>query len=49
MFYRGCTLQFYWRKVRDSNPRTLLESLVFKTRAINHSANLPNSKTFIYM
>ena len=32
---------FLQRKIRDSNPRTLLTLLVFKTNAINHSANLP--------
>ena len=31
----------YLRKIRDSNPGTLLTLIVFKTIAINHSANLP--------
>ena len=30
-----------WRRVRDSNPRFLSESLVFKTSSLNHSDNSP--------
>ena len=30
-----------WRRERDSNPRCLSASLVFKTSAINHSAISP--------
>ena len=33
--------RFYWRRVRDSNPRFLAESLVFKTSSLNHSDNSP--------
>ena len=31
----------FWRRERDSNPRCLSTSLVFKTSAINHSAISP--------
>ncbi len=31
----------FWRRVRDSNPRFLSESLVFKTSSLNHSDNSP--------
>ena len=30
-----------WRRVRDSNPRFLSESLGFKTSSLNHSDNSP--------
>ena len=30
-----------WRRVRDSNPRILSESLVFKTSSLNRSDNSP--------
>ena len=30
-----------WRRVRDSNPRFLSESLVFKTSSLNRSDNSP--------
>ena len=33
--------RFAWRKVRDSNPRKLFASTVFKTAAFDRSANLP--------
>ena len=32
---------FCWRRVRDSNPRFLSESLVFKTSSLNRSDNSP--------
>ena len=32
---------FLWRRVRDSNPRFLSESLVFKTSSLNRSDNSP--------
>ena len=32
---------FIWRRERDSNPRCLATSLVFKTSALNHSAISP--------
>ena len=32
---------FFWRRVRDSNPRFLSESLVFKTSSLNRSDNSP--------
>ncbi len=31
----------HWRRVRDSNPRFLSESLVFKTSSLNRSDNSP--------
>ena len=31
----------FWRRVRDSNPRFLSESLVFKTSSLNRSDNSP--------
>ena len=31
-----------WRRERDSNPRPLAESLVFKTSSINHSDISPH-------
>ncbi len=31
------------RRMRDSNPRSLAGSLVFKTSALNHSANSPDN------
>ena len=31
----------FWRRERDSNPRCLAASLVFKTSALNHSAISP--------
>ena len=34
-----------WRRERDSNPRCLSASLVFKTSAINHSAIPPRPAT----
>ena len=33
---------FFWRRERDSNPRPLAESLVFKTSSINHSDISPH-------
>ena len=38
---RRMSTAFAWRRVRDSNPRFLSESLVFKTSSINHSDNSP--------
>gem|GEM_PF-2694069 len=35
-----------WRRERDSNPRNLLSSPVFKTGAINRSTIPPNHCTF---
>ena len=32
---------YFWRRVRDSNPRFLSESLVFKTSSLNRSDNSP--------
>ena len=34
-------LLLFWRRVRDSNPRFLSESLVFKTSSLNRSDNSP--------
>ena len=34
---------FFWRRVRDSNPRFLSESPVFKTGSLNRSDNSPNT------
>ena len=36
-----CRRQVFWRRTQDSNLRTLLTSTVFKTAALNHSANPP--------
>ncbi len=33
--------ELLWRRVRDSNPRFLSESLVFKTSSLNRSDNSP--------
>ena len=43
-----CYLIFWeekWRRERDSNPRCLSASLVFKTSAINRSAISPSKRT----
>ena len=37
-----------WRRERDSNPRCLATSLVFKTSALNHSAISPDRTSEIY-
>ena len=34
----------FWRRERDSNPRCLAASLVFKTSSINHSDISPRSQ-----
>ena len=34
-------VDLFWRRVRDSNPRFLSESLVFKTSSLNRSDNSP--------
>ena len=34
-------LHYFWRRERDSNPRLLSESPVFKTGALDHSAISP--------
>ena len=34
-------VELFWRRVRDSNPRFLSESLVFKTSSLNRSDNSP--------
>ena len=34
----------YWRRVRDSNPRFLSESPVFKTGSLNRSDNSPDTE-----
>ena len=41
--YFSMPVQF-WRRERDSNPRCLSTSLVFKTSALNHSAISPQMK-----
>ena len=40
-----------WRRTQDSNLRKLLTSTVFKTAALNHSANPPysSSKSYIFL
>ena len=42
-----CT-RYSKRRVWDSNPRFLSESLVFKTSSLNHSDNSPNSALLSY-
>ena len=37
-----------WRRERDSNPRCLAASLVFKTSSINHSDISPRSQRYDY-
>ena len=37
-----------WRRERDSNPRPLAESLVFKTSSINHSDISPHARTYYH-
>ena len=37
-----------WRRERDSNPRCLATSLVFKTSALNHSAISPSQTSETY-
>ncbi len=44
----GCTVVFLWRRLRDSNPRRLLTSTVFKTAAFDRSAKPPLSKHLYY-
>ena len=39
---------FFWRRERDSNPRCLSTSLVFKTSAFNHSAISPCTTSVHY-
>ena len=40
---------FFWRRVRDSNPRFLSESLVFKTSSLNRSDNSPCRYTIAFL
>ena len=39
--FLSCADAMQWRRTQDSNLRTLLTSTVFKTAALNHSANPP--------
>ena len=40
-------VSFFWRRVRDSNPRFLSESPVFKTGSLNRSDNSPCELNYI--
>ena len=39
----------FWRRVRDSNPRFLSESLVFKTSSLNRSDNSPEGSILSFL
>ena len=45
---RYTPIQIIWRRGWDSNPRSLSESLVFKTSSLNHSDTSPYIKFDIY-
>ncbi len=40
---------FMWRRGWDSNPRSLSESLVFKTSSLNHSDTSPSMSSTSYL
>ena len=40
-------LSFIWRRARDSNPRCLAASPVFKTGSINHSDSSPDDQALV--
>ena len=43
-YYSTAFNKIFWRRRRDSNPRPLAESLVFKTSSLNHSDTSPDIK-----
>ena len=46
--YSICKLHCCKRRRWDSNPRSLSESLVFKTSSLNHSDTSPNTAHLVY-